>query len=324
VLTIYRDVRGSLRASHDLKLPKEVIWIDLLSPTDEEKAFVETRSGFHIPTIEALSEIESSSRLIAEQGVVYLSTPLVARSGTTDPSLSPVGFILSSTLLVTIRFDELATFEAVADQVGRDETLQSSTGVLTAFMEAIVDRGADALERLAGELDQMSRTVFRGDPQKIRQTVRSSAALRQALITIGAIGDRLSQARDVFLGVDRVVPFVLAQKHDWIVPEFEGRLNAVTRDVSSLNAYEEHLTNKVQFLLDAILGFINIEQNDLFKVLTIVSVVGIPPTIVVGVYGMNFKFMPELSWEFGYPFGLALVVLSVLIPLAWFKWRDWF
>jgi magnesium transporter len=313
-----------LRDRHDLKLPKEAIWIDLLNPTEEEKSFVEKRSGFHIPSIEALSEIESSSRLIVEQGVVYLSTPLVAGSGTADPSLSPVGFILSSNLLVTVRFDALATFETVADRVRRDESLRSSTGVFTAFMEAVVDRGADVLERLAAELDRLSRTVFRGDPQKIRKAVRSNAAMRQALIDIGTIGDRLSQARDVFLGIDRIVPFVLAQKHDWVIPEFEGRLNAVAKDVGSLNAYEEHLTNKVQFLLDAVLGFINIEQNDLFKVLTIVSVVGIPPTIVVGIYGMNFKFMPELSWEWGYPFGLALVVLSALIPLAWFKWRGWF
>src|SRR6267154_3055254 len=89
--------------------------------------------------------------------------------------------------------------------------------------------------------------------------------------------------------------------------EFEGRLAAVSKDIVSLNDYEAHLSNKVQFLLDAVLGFISIEQNDLFKVLTIVSVVGIPPTIVVGIYGMNFKFMPELNWAWGYPIALAIV-----------------
>ena len=92
----------------------------------------------------------------------------------------------------------------------------------------------------------------------------------------------------------------------------------------SLNDYEGHLSDKVQFLLDAVLGYITIEQNDLFKVLTIVSVVGIPPTVVAGIYGMNFKFMPELGWELGYPFGLAMILLSALIPLIWFKWRGWF
>jgi len=271
-----------------------------------------------------LSEIESSSRLIADDGVVYLSMPLVAHGDTSDPMLVPAGFVLSQKLLVTIRFAELSVFDAAADKLRKDQSLHSAAGVFTALLEGLVDRGADVLERMAGELDKVSRSVFRGDPDKRSSTIRSNKSLRRALIMVGAIGDRLSQARDVFLGLDRIVPFVLGLKHDWIVPEFESRLGAVAKDVMSLNAYEEHLTNKVQFLLDAVLGFITIEQNNLFKILTIVSVVGIPPTIVAGIYGMNFKFMPELNWQFGYAFGIAMILLSALVPLAWFKWRDWF
>jgi magnesium transporter len=116
----------------------------------------------------------------------------------------------------------------------------------------------------------------------------------------------------------------LSVRNDSIVPEFEARLAAISRDIASLNDYEVHLSNKVQFLLDAILGFISIAQNDIFKVLTIVSVVGIPPTLVAGIYGMNFKSMPELGWDWGYGYGLAMIVLSGLIPLLWFKWRRWF
>lgn len=324
MLKIYRDAGGAVRMSPSRELPKEVIWIDLYNPTEDEKAFVEQRTGFHVPSRQALSEIESTSRLIVEDGTIYLSTPLVAHGDTADPHLTPVGFIISSALLVTIRFDELPSFAAVVERVNRDASLRSGIGVFTALLEAVVDRGADVLERLGSELDTVSRTVFRGDPTRLSKTVRSNAALRRALMVIGRIGDRLSQTRDVLLAVDRVVPFVLGLKHSWIVPEFEDRLGAVAKDVASLNAFEEHLTNKIQFLLDAVLGFINMEQNDLFKLLTIVSVVGIPPTVVVGIYGMNFKFMPELNWTLGYPFGLAMVVLSTLIPLAWFKWRGWF
>lgn len=324
MLTLYRDLDGAVRKSNATKLPKGVFWIDLLDPTDEERAFVESRAGLRIPSVEALSEIETSSRLIADKGVVTLSTTLVAQGDTPDPFLTPAGFILSPDLLVTVRFAELSTFQSVAAKVNGDKSIHSAAGVFTTLLEAFVDRGADVLERLGVDLDLISKAVFRGDPKRKHQTARSNKALRRALITIGNIGDRLSQARIVFLGIDRMVPFVLGLKHDWIVPEFENRLNAVGKDVASLNAYEENLSNKVQFLLDAVLGFINIEQNDLFKILTIVSVVGIPPTVVVGIYGMNFKFMPELNWTFGYPFGLAMVVLSALIPLAWFKWRGWF
>jgi Mg2+ and Co2+ transporter CorA len=155
-------------------------------------------------------------------------------------------------------------------------------------------------QRLAGELGKVSKSVFRGDPSRSKQIVRSNNALRRALIAVGTTGDRLALARDALLGIGRVAPFVLSLRKDWIIPEFEARLEAVTKDIASLNDYEGHLSNKVQFLLDAILGFITIQQNDLFKVLTIVSVVGIPPTVVAGIYGMNFKYMPELNWTSGY------------------------
>jgi magnesium transporter len=324
LLTIYREPIGSLRGSPTRRLPEEVIWIDLFKPTEDEKAFVESRTGIRVPTIQALSEIESSSRLIADGETLYLSMPIVAQGDTPDYHLTPTGFILSSTLLVTVRFAELSIFKVVAEKVQRDESIRTSTGVFTALLEALVDRGADVLERLAGELDQISRSVFRGDPGRRRRTLRSNRELRRFLTSIGKIGDRLSQARDVFLEVARVVPFVLGQKHPWIVSEFEGRLAAVAKDIASVNDYESHLSGKVQFLLDAVLGLITIEQNDLFKILTIVSVVGIPPTLMAGIYGMNFKYMPELNWTFGYPFGLAIIVLSAVIPVIWFKWRGWF
>ena len=323
MLTIYRD-NGEARSSHAGALPEKVIWLDLLNPTEEEKEFVESRAGLRVPSFEALSEIESSSRLIVDHGTLYLSMPAVAQGDTEDYHVSPIGFVLSQRFLVTIRFADNSTFKAVAEKVRSDESLRNSAGVFTTLMEGLVDRGADVLERLAADLDRISRVVFRDNFRRRRNTVRASETLRRALRDVGAIGDRLSLAREVFLGIDRIIPFVLSLRHDWIAGEFGGRLEGVGRDVASLNAFQEHLSNKVQFLLDAVLGFINIAQNDLFRILTVVSVVGIPPTVVVGIYGMNFKFMPELNWSWGYPFGLAMVVLSALIPLVWFKWRRWF
>jgi magnesium transporter len=314
----------SARNSSSPELPRSVIWIDLLNPTKEETTFVELRTKVRVPSIEMLSEIETSSRLAVDHGVVYLSIPAVAEGDTADAYLSPTGFILTNSVLVTIRFAPLSTFDAITKQVGQDETLQSSAAVFTALLEAMVDRGADVLERLGADLNKVSKTVFRGDPSRPKHVVRSNNVMRRALTTVGTTGDRLALARDALLGIGRIAPFVLSLRQDWITPEFEARLEAVTKDIVSLNDYEAHLSSKVQFLLDAILGFITIQQNDLFKVLTIVSVVGIPPTLVAGIYGMNFKYMPELNWAGGYPFGLAVIVLSGLIPLAWFKWRGWF
>jgi magnesium transporter len=322
MLQVYRDT-GSFLTSSSTELPGAIIWIDLSNPTQQETDFVQARTGVRIPTIDALNEIESSSRLIVEQGTIYLSTPVVAQADTADAGLSPLGLILTKQALVTVRFTQLSVINTVVERIHRDEMLRTSTGVFTALLEALVDRGADVIERLGADLDRVSRTVFRGDPSKREHVVRSNAALRRLLSQVGAIGDRLSLARDVLLGLARIAPFVVSLGHDWIVPEFEARLGAVSKDISSLNDYEGHISNKVQFLLDAILGFITIEQNDLFKILTIVSVIGIPPTVVVGIYGMNFKFMPELSWQWGYPFALALILLSALAPFLWFKWRGW-
>jgi magnesium transporter len=260
VLTIFRDSTDFARNSSSPELPRDVIWIDLLNPTKEETSFAETRAKVRIPSIEMLSEIETSSRLAVEHGVVYLSIPAVAQGNTADAYLSPTGFILTKTVLVTIRFSPLSTFDAITKQVRQDETLRSSAAVFIALLEAMVDRGADVLERLGAELNTVSKSVFRGDPSRPKLMVRSNNVLRRALIAVGTTGDRLALARDALLGIGRIAPFVLSLREDWIVPEFEARLEAVTKDIISLNDYEAHLSSKVQFLLDAILGFITILQ----------------------------------------------------------------
>ena len=322
MLQVYRDT-GTFLSSPSAELPGEIIWMDLLTPTPDERALAESRAKIRVPSIEALSEIEASSRLASDEHAIYLSLPVIARGDTPDAYLTPLGLILTRQVLITVRFEPSSAIDAVANLIQTQPSLRSSAGVFTALLEALVDRGADVLERLAGELDKVSRMVFRGNPETRRHTVRSNAALRGVLNQVGATGDRLSMARDVLLGLSRIAPFVLSLGHGWIIAEFKERLEAVSKDVTSLNDYEGHLSNKVQFLLDAILGFISTEQNDLFKVLTVVSVIGIPLTLVAGIYGMNFKVMPELNWEWGYPFGLAVIVLSAILPYALCKWRGW-
>ena len=193
-------------------------------------------------------------------------------------------------------------------------------------MEAVVDRLADALERIAGELDKLSHWLFRAQPDALstRRSAGEAADLQVILRRVGHYGDLSSKFRDSLLGIGRIVPFVVSLGADWIPEEVTPRLETIRHDVASLNDYDAHLTNKVQLLLDATLGLINTEQNNIIKVLTIVSVVGVPPTLVASIYGMNFKYMPELDWAWGYPYGLALIALSAVLPLLWFKWRGWF
>jgi magnesium transporter len=293
-------------------------WIDLRSPGEDEVAMVDTATGLKVPTREDVSAIEASSRLQRVGEALYLSAPLLADGEA--PQLSPVGFILTPERLITLRFDKFAAFDQAAGNAEIDEDV-TGLGAFTCLFESIVDKLADGLEMLAGELDQVSRGVFHHRTH--RRGGSKEAFQRQTLARVGRVGERLSQIKDVLLSVGRIVPFVLEVRQSETPEPIAARLKAVRQDILSLNDYEAHLAGKVQFLLDAVLGFINISQNDIFKVLTVWSIVGIPPTLIAGIYGMNFKTMPELNWAWGYPFGWAMILVSALIPLAWFKWKGW-
>lgn len=306
------------------QLSKEIVWIDLLHPDADEIAWVQKAAQVRVPSREDLSEIEVTSRLAKRGDHIYLSAPVIGQATLDHAQLSPAGFIVARDLLVTIRFDDLPTFEAVANRLGHDETLKSGMAVFIALLETIVDRGADVLEHLAAAVDDVSRSVFRGNLKGSASPRSSNFTLRRALAKVGALGDRSSKARDVLLGVGRMATFTSDICHDMLSVEFRDQFHAISKDVASLSDYETHLSDKTQFLLDAVLGFITIEQNDIFKVLTIASVVGVPPTLMAGIWGMNFKVMPELNWSWGYPLAWFVIILSAVVPLMWFWRRGWF
>jgi magnesium transporter len=309
-------------------LPPEIVWIDVLNPAAGESGFIERTTGLAVPSLAELSEIESSSRLRAVDGALYLSAPLIYSAEPDQPIATPVGFVLTRDQLITVRFAELPSFAALGKQTApHNGAPLASAGVFSRLMEAIVDRLADALERSAGELDTLSHRLFRAGPAAPLSRLRSageSADLRAILRRVGHHGDLASKIRDSLLGIGRIVPFVASTAAEWLPADVKPRLETLRQDIASLNDYDAHLVNKVQLLLDATLGLINIEQNNIIKVLTIVSVVGVPPTLVASMYGMNFKHMPELDWAWGYPYGLALIAASAILPLLWFKWRGWF
>jgi len=226
-----------------------------------------------------------------------------------------------------VRFEELSSFNTFAnrDLAGESDPL-TSAAVFAGLMDAISDRLADVLENIASELDALSHRLFRTpatEPAARRPPARESADLRIILRRVGHSGDLASKIRDSLLGIGRIVPYVSNTAADWLPPEIKPRLDTVRQDVLSLSDYDAHIVNKVQLLLDATLGLINVEQNNIIKVLTIVSVVGIPPTLIASMYGMNFKGMPEYDWSWGYPYGLAMIALSAILPVAWFKLRGW-
>ena len=299
------------------------IWLDLVQASDAERAEAEAALGSALPTREALSEVESSSRMRVRDGVLYMSVPSAAPHAPGERPGSPIGFVLSPERLVTVRYEPLPSFDAVAQAFETGEQPEkSSLEVFVRLCEEIVDRIADGLEHLAADLIPLSEAAFHVDDVQGRRAVRSNKVLRLHLRSLGRHGDRLSEIRDTLVGLERITTF--AEHNVQADASIKQRMASLAQDLASLSDYDDQLFNKVQFLLDALVGLIGIAQNDIFKVLTIVSIVGIPPTLVASMYGMNFKNMPEYGWAFGYQYGLAVIVISAVVPLVWFKIKGWF
>ena len=297
----------------------DIAWFDLLNPVEEERLLAQRMTGLRMPTRPEIEEIESSSRVYMEGDNFYLSTPLVRRIGEVSFS-APVGFVLSRDRLVTIRYSDYSVFETVGERVARSAVPQAGSDIMLLLLEAIIDRIADLLETCGHDLDAISKRVFQGRDGSGNNVDRK---LRGLLMEIGSKTDLISGVRDSLLGLQRVIVY-LGEHHPYVGRErFPAQLALLVRDIASLNDYVGQLSGKVQFLLDATLGFINIEQNNGIKILTVVSIVGIPPTLIASIYGMNFKDIPELSWSFGYWYALGLMGLTILLPMIWFWRKGW-
>jgi len=302
--------------------PATAAWVDLVSPTDAEISAFEQAFGLRVPTQDKLSEIETTSRLRVEHDALYLTAPLIVAAENEPWIPAPTGFVLSKRVLMTIRFAKSAAFDTVIKELREAEKLEPALAFVR-LLEELVDRMADLLEASGRDLDDASHLIFRQEHPDRRKLSRETAILRRLMMRTGRTSERMSRIHYTLVCLDRIAKFTVEQGREWIAPDLAGRLQTVSSDIASLIRFTEGLISRVQLLQDAATGIINIDQNDVMKVLTIASVVGIPPVLVVGVYGMNFKNMPELAWSWGYPYALALVVVTALLPLIWFKWKDW-
>ena len=296
------------------------VWLDLLNPSEADRKAAEQAVGFHIQTRDEISEIESSSRMSLTGDVLYLNTPVSYRDADNLPAIAPVGFALSPTHLVTIRYAAMQAFDTYHE---RFATLDApcSASIFAGVLEAIVDRVADVLEQVGLDLAQLSRQTFQ-DGRRPPGSTRAARDLRATLSNLGLAANKIDNLRDTLLGLARIVGFVQQSGVTCEPEDIKKRLATLRADIASLNDYDQQLTAKTSFLLDAIMGFINIEQNEVVRVLTVFSVVGIPPTFVVGLYGMNFKNMPEYDWHYGYQWGWAMIILSVVVPVVWLRMKG--
>jgi len=324
MLSVYVPSESSLKKVplDDLAaLPENAVWIDLVKPTAEEDHAVERLAGIAVPTREDMQEIEISSRLYIENGARYMTATLMCHSDTDMPRTTAVTFILAGHRLVTVRYDVPRPFALVENKLARS-CMAGITGemVLMELVDAVIDRCADILERVGADVDQVSHDIFEPESERHGHAKQYS----QILIAIGRKGDLTSKVRESLVSVGRVVTFLSAVMEGvkWS-KDMREQLKTMQRDVASLTDHASYLSSKITFVLDAMLGVVNLEQNNIIKLFSVMAVVLMPPTLIASIYGMNFKVMPELEWVHGYPMALIMMLMAAVLPYFLFKWKKW-
>src|SRR5436305_1921194 len=302
--------------------PDNAVWIDLVNPTAQEDRAVERLAGIAVPTREDMQEIEISSRLYVENGARYMTATLMCHADTDNPKTTAVTFILASHRLVTVRYDLPKPFTLVENKLARS-CAPGITGemVLMELLDAVIDRNADILERAGADMDMISHQIF--EPEGAARTGHARR-YSDILIAIGRKGDLTSKVRESLVSIGRLVAFLSASVEGvkWS-KEMREQLKTMQRDVASLSDHASYLSNKITFVLDAMLGVVNLEQNNIIKLFSVMAVVLMPPTLIASIYGMNFKIMPELEWQHGYPMALVMMVAAAVLPYMFFKWKKW-
>jgi magnesium transporter len=303
------------------EVPDNAVWLDLVNPAPGEDKLIERLLGIAVPTREEMQEIEVSSRLYVENHARYMTATLMCNSDTATPKTTAVTFILSGHRLVTVRYDDPRPFMIVGNKLARN-CPANVTGetVLVDLLDAVIDRAADILERIGLEVDRVSHDIFEPDNADSGQAL----SYKDILKAIGGKGDLTSKVRESLVSIGRLLLFLAneAEGMRWH-KDVRLQLQANQRDVLSLSDHATYLSNKITFLLDAMLGVVTIEQNNIIKIFSIAAVALMPPTLIASIYGMNFKHMPELEWTFGYPYAVGLMICSAILPFVIFKWKKW-
>ncbi|PZP87103.1 MAG: magnesium transporter [Azospirillum brasilense] len=318
-LTIYHLAEGRVHQTlwqPGTTVPADAIWLDLFAPTREEEHAVEACLAMEIPTREEMREIEISNRLYMEQQHLFMTATLLTKFDTAEPENHATTFILNERHLITVRYIDPVPFRAFpATLLKGDEPMHTAHAVFAGLMESIINRAADILEAITVRADGITKEIFPAN-------TKSPVNYQDALARIGQCGDVASKARESLTTLWRLVAYA-QQNIKNLSPEVGAQLTAHGKDITALNDHAAFISSKVSFLLDATLGMISIEQNNIIKIFSIAAVVFLPPTLVASIYGMNFEHMPELGWKLGYPMALGLMVVAAVLPVLYFKRKKW-
>ena len=324
MLAIY-DTNGTGLIKQDGCAPitEATVWIDLVDPTPEEDKHVEAALGIEIPTRAEAREIETSNRLYQEKGAHYMTAFVMYKIEQINPGTSNVTFILCGSRLVTVRYVEPKAFPFFLNRVERGEaTCTSGPSIMIGLLETMLHRKADLIERIQDDVDKMAQNLFGLNGKATRR--KHGGSLAAYLQGTGRDADITARAQESAVSLDRVLGYfanAVRERHD--NAHVLERIEAARKDNNSLMENMKFIQGRTNFLLDATLGLINTEQNQIIKLFSVMAVVMMPPTLIASIYGMNFKNIPELSFEWGYPMALGMMLLSAVVPVLYFKVKGW-
>jgi magnesium transporter len=305
-------------ASLDLS---DVVWLDLLQPSEEEHSAVDGRTGFHLPNRDSLKDIEPSSRLHLEKEGLYLTIWLIADPDAKKPSLEEVGFVLGADILVSVRYVEMKAFHSVAREYhGVAPDQRTPLMALLTAVDTISDSCAEILEHSVDHIDKIAGDIF---GHELRGKRKAPKYLEDRVARFVAYHRLLSKVRDSLLSLSRMMSYLHTKRVITEGSEYQDLSTSITHDVQTLAEHANFISGNLSFLSDATLGIINIEQNAIIKIFSIASVVFLPPTLVASIYGMNFDIMPELHWTYGYPLAIVTMIITAVIPFMFFRWKGW-
>jgi magnesium transporter len=302
--------------------PPDTVWYDLLEPTGEEEKAVERTLNIDVPTREEMREIESSNRLYEENGVLYMTATIVTKLDTDLPQSTQATFILAGKTLVTNRYTDPLPFRRFITYAETHPAACSSAALLlVGLLESIINRIADVIERVGADLDQISSEIF--TPARRHQRSGGSRDFRHVLGRVGQSGELVSKTRESLVSIGRLLVFVQQATNSQLTQDARARFRTLSRDVLAMSDHASFLGDKVQFVLDATLGMVSIDQNNILKIFSVVTVFLLPPSVIASFYGMNFEHIPWLHEPWGWHAALVMMAASALLPYLWFKRKGW-
>ncbi|WP_075255946.1 magnesium/cobalt transporter CorA [Herbaspirillum camelliae] len=291
------------------------VWVDLTEPNDEERAWVKSIYGVTLPDEDEFSDIEASARYFeAENGDLHLRTDFLFEGDDDSSSTMTVAFILARNILFSVHAEDLPVFRLVRMRArSRPGSIGDYRDVLLDLYETDAEYSADALEGIYQKLEAVSTSVLKKS--------LSDQDAAEVLNTIAHEEDLNGRIRRNMMDTRRAVSFLMRGR--LLSSEQFEDARQILRDIESLDGHTAFLFDKINFLMDATVGFININQNKIIKIFSVASVAFLPPTLIASIYGMNFKLMPELDWAIGYPLAILMMIGSAIAPFWYFRRRGW-